>query len=240
MEIFEQQVLKTPDNVAVKYEQQQLSYAELNKKANQLAHYLIEQGVKPGQIVAICQERSIELVISMYGIIKAGGAYVPLDPEYPQQRLDYILEDTQSKLLITSAALKSRFGKADLNIIDADQFDDILAAKNSQNTNSQRSAQQLCYVIYTSGSTGQPKGVAIQHAGITNRLQWMQEQYCLDEEDKVLQKTPYSFDVSVWEFLWPLMTGASLVMAKPDGHKDPAYLETVIEQEKITTLCLRC
>lgn len=236
LEIFEQQVLKTPDNVAVKYEHQQLSYAELNKKANQLAHYLIEQGVKPGQIVAICQERSIELVISMYGIIKAGGAYVPLDPEYPQQRLDYILEDTQSKLLITSAALKSRFGKADLNIIDADQFDDILAAKNSQNTNSQRSAQQLCYVIYTSGSTGQPKGVAIQHAGITNRLQWMQEQYCLDEEDKVLQKTPYSFDVSVWEFLWPLMTGASLVMAKPDGHKDPAYLETVIEQEKITTL----
>lgn len=236
IEIFEQQVLKTPDNLAVKYENQQLSYAELNIQANQLAHYLVENGVKPGDIVAICLERSIELVISIYAIIKAGGAYVPLDPEYPQQRLDFILEDTKAQLIITDTKQKSRFADTKLDITCTSEFKGILTTQNQQAPEYKRDGQQLCYVIYTSGSTGRPKGVAIQHFGIINRLQWMQDTYNLGENDKILQKTPYSFDVSVWEFLWPLMTGASLVMAKPNGHKDPAYLIDIIETENVTVL----
>lgn len=236
LEIFESQVKETPGNVALKFEENSISYSELNEKSNQLACYLIEQGLEPGQIVAICLERSIELVISIYGIIKAGGAYTPLDPEYPQQRLDFVLEDAQAPFVITNNEFKERFVKNTYNIICVNEFKQILQNKNNKNLEVDSSEEKPCYVIYTSGSTGQPKGVIVPHAGIINRLQWMQEFYPLDETEIVLQKTPYSFDVSVWEFFWPLMTGASLVICKPDGHKDPVYLKYLIKKENITTI----
>ena len=236
LEIFEKQASETPGNIAVKFKNREISYLELNNKANQLAHYLVEQGLKPGQIVALCQERSLELLISIYGILKAGGAYTPLGPDYPQGRLEFVLKDTKAAFLITDKVNKLRFGKTKTPVICTSDFDQCLIGLPETNTECQRSRNHICYVIYTSGSTGKPKGVVIQHAGLINRLQWMQETYCLDETDRVLQKTPYSFDVSVWEFFWPLMTGASIVMAEPGGHKDPAYLKQIIKEEKITTL----
>ena len=236
IEIFEDQVKKSPDNIALKFEEQSLSYSELNKKSNQLASYLIELGLEPGQIVGLCLERSIELIVSIYGIIKAGGAYTPLDPDYPQQRLNFILDDAKAAFIITENDFKERFDKKSYQVICTNEFDLLLHNKNHENISAKRSKDDPCYVIYTSGSTGQPKGVIIPHAGIINRLQWMQEQYPIGGEDKLLQKTPYSFDVSVWEFFWPLMTGASLVIIEPGGHKDPVYIKNIIDKENITTV----
>ncbi|MDQ7733304.1 amino acid adenylation domain-containing protein [Halomonas sp. SpR1] len=233
--LIEHRVEITPEATAVVFEDQSLSYAELNTRANQLAHYLIGLGVKPEARVGIAMERSIEMVVGLLGILKAGGAYVPLDPDYPSDRLAYMVEDSGIELLLTQQHLRESLPVGEsLSVIELDQLD--IAHHVSTNPAVALHGEHLAYVIYTSGSTGRPKGAANRHHALTNRLQWMQETYGLTPDDAVLQKTPFSFDVSVWEFFWPLMQGARLVMAPPGAHREPAQLVELIRSHNITTL----
>ncbi|CAJ5155011.1 syringomycin synthetase [Burkholderia pseudomallei] len=243
-QLFEAQVDRKPEAIALTFEGQRLSYAELNARANRLAHYLQGRGVGPGRLVALCAERGIEMVVGLLAILKAGGAYVPLDPSHPPERLRRMLDDTNPVAVLVD----------DIGADALASFESHVAARsprvhlsrdiaqwracNPANppTPRERAARRLAYVIYTSGSSGEPKGVMNEHRGVVNRLWWMQQTYALDERDAVLQKTPFSFDVSVWEFFWPLMSGARLVIAKPEGHKDPAYLSELIDRERVTTL----
>jgi len=232
--LIEQQVNKKPQHTAVVFEQQSLTFAELNTRANQLAHYLIAQGVTTETKVGVCMNRSIEMVVSLLAIIKAGGAYVPVDPNYPRARVEFMLSDINSPILLTQSDLVDGLPTVNSHIVAVDLLS--LSDFPSQNPVVEIHPENLAYMIYTSGSTGNPKGAMNTHAGICNRLLWMQAEYKLDHSDSVLQKTPFSFDVSVWEFFWPLMTGARLVVAKPDGHKDTKYLIDIIKKQHITTL----
>lgn len=233
-ELFEQQASRTPEAIAIQYEQKTLTYDQLNRRANQLAAHLREDGLRPGQLVGVCLERSLEMVIALYGVLKAGGAYVPLDPTYPAERLAFMLNDAQPAVLLTQSHLVEQLGGFTGQILPLDtQFP---AHQTSYNLPLTTSPDKPAYMIYTSGSTGQPKGAVNSHKGIVNRLLWMQEAYNLTPADHVLQKTPFSFDVSVWEFFWPLFAGSKLVIAKPEGHKDSAYLVQTIQEQAITTL----
>ncbi|QLE54107.1 amino acid adenylation domain-containing protein [Nostoc sp. TCL26-01] len=235
-DLFAAQAEKTPQAIALTFEQQQLTYQELNTKANQLAHYLQKLGVQPETLVGVCAERSLEMVICLLGILKAGGAYIPIDPEYPQERLRFMVEDSQVQILLTQAKLLSQIPQNPAQTICIDTAWPEISLQPNTNPTSNTQPENLAYVIYTSGSTGKPKGAMNTHKGICNRLLWMQETYQINSTDSILQKTPFSFDVSVWEFFWTLLTGARLVIAKPGGHKDSAYLIDLIIQEKITTL----
>ncbi|MFJ4348946.1 amino acid adenylation domain-containing protein [Pseudomonas sp. NPDC089401] len=230
--LIEAQVLRTPEAVAVRAEEGSLSYRQLNEQANRLAHYLIGLGVKPDDRVAICVERGLSMVVGLLAILKAGGAYVPVDPDYPAERVRHMLTDSAPVAVLVHAATRH---VPEGEVIDLDQpvWNDQPA---SNPVVAGLTPRHLAYVIYTSGSTGLPKGVMNEHAGVVNRLLWMQDAYELGADDVVLQKTPFSFDVSVWEFLWPLQTGARLVMARPGGHRDPEYLRQVIQDEAVTTL----
>ena len=227
--MFEAQVARTPDAIAVKAGEQHLTYAELNTRANQLAHHLLTLGVQPDSRVAICVERGLSMVVGLYAILKAGAAYVPLDPAYPRERVAYMLQDSAPVVVLAEGATRGLLGAVPVVDLDQPTWQHLPVDNPAVEAVS-------AYVIYTSGSTGQPKGVINDHAGVVNRLLWMQEAYGLKAHDAVLQKTPFSFDVSVWEFFWPLFTGARLVMARPGGHKEPEYLCEVIEAEHITTL----
>ncbi|MET6573081.1 amino acid adenylation domain-containing protein [Serratia marcescens] len=232
--LFEQQVRRTPDATALVSGTESLSYAQLNARANRLAHALIARGVGPDSRVAVCAERGLNMVTALFGILKAGGAYVPLDPAYPGERLQYILQDADPVLLLADAAGRAALGEPVTPQLALEAaLPETLSAENPA---PRAQASHLAYVIYTSGSTGKPKGAMNEHRGVVNRLVWMQEAYGLTAADTVLQKTPFGFDVSVWEFFWPLMVGARLVMAKPEGHKDPDYLSRAIEQYGVTTL----
>ncbi|WP_086688519.1 non-ribosomal peptide synthetase [Nostoc sp. T09] len=240
-ELFEAQVRESPDAIAVIFDGLEgvhptLTYRELNQRANQLAHYLKAQGVGKEVLVGICMERSLEMVVGLLGILKAGGAYVPFDPEYPKERLAFMLEDAQVPILLTQSQLVSALPPHQAQVICLDRDWSTIAQCSAENPHSEVNFQNLAYVIYTSGSTGKPKGAMNTHRGICNRLLWMQEAYQLIESDCILQKTPFSFDVSVWEFFWPLITGARLVIAQPGGHQDSGYLVKVITQQQITTL----
>lgn len=235
-QLFEQQAVKTPAAVAAIVGNQSLTYAELNAGANQLAHYLRARGIGPDVPVGVCMERSLEMIIALLGILKAGGAYVPLDPAYPKDRLDFMKNEINAPLLLAQAHLLDKFTAHAEQVLCLDtQWRDIAMEKQA-NPDTPLKGENLAYCIYTSGSTGRPKGVAVPHRGILNRLLWMQEQYPLNAEDRVLQKTPFSFDVSVWEFFWPLMTGAVLVFAKPEEHKDSAALIKTIVAHNISTV----
>ncbi|MFJ6215458.1 amino acid adenylation domain-containing protein [Streptomyces sp. NPDC092296] len=230
---FEDQTARTPDATAVRFEGAELSYAELNLRANRLAHHLRSYGVGPESVVGVCLNRSLDLVVALLAVLKAGGAYLPLDPDYPADRLGFMLTDSGADVVITDAGLAPLVAGHARFLVDITEelpdrwtHDPVFAA----------APEHTAYVIYTSGSTGRPKGVLIEHRAIVNRLHWMQEAYRLDATDRVLQKTPYSFDVSVWEFFWPLISGATLVLARPGGHRDPAYLAELIATERITTL----
>ncbi|MGZ8181071.1 MAG: amino acid adenylation domain-containing protein [Methylobacter sp.] len=235
-QLFEAQVEKTPDAVALMFEEQALSYAELNAKANQLAHYLRSKGVGPDVPVGICVERSLEMVIGLMGILKAGGAYVPLDPGYPQDRLDFMLHDVNAPIVLTQETCREKIAAFTATVLCLDSEWDKVSKACDANPDVPLKPENLAYCIYTSGSTGQPKGAGVPHQGILNRLQWMQQQYGLDQTDRILQKTPYSFDVSVWEFFWPLMTGAQLVVARPEQHKDSLALIDTINDRHVTTI----
>ncbi|MGD2095558.1 MAG: amino acid adenylation domain-containing protein, partial [Phycisphaerales bacterium] len=235
-ELFEEQVRAHPESIALQYERQRLSYDELNRRANQLAHYLRSRGVGPEVLVGLSLERSLEMVVGILGILKAGGAYVPLDPDYPKERLQFMMNDTAIGVLLSQSFLLERLPdyQGEVFCLDRDWSD--LKHYSEANPAGAVGAQNLAYVIYTSGSTGKPKGAGLTHRGLVNRIVWMQESYHLTEQDSVLQKTPFSFDVSVWEFLWPLVTHARLVIAKPEEHKNTQYIKEIIEKENITTL----
>ncbi|MFN6559095.1 MAG: amino acid adenylation domain-containing protein [Nostoc sp. ChiSLP01] len=235
-QLFEAQVEKTPDAIAVVFENQQLTYQELNNQANQLAHYLRSLGVKPEVLVGICLERSLEMIVGLLGILKAGGAYIPLDPAYPQERLVFMLSDSQVKVILTQKELIAGLPKHQAHIVCLDTDKSLTLAASENNPVSGVKPDNLAYVIYTSGSTGQPKGVMISHQAICNHMVWMQTEFPLTEKDKVLQKTPFSFDASIWEFYAPLLVGAQLIIAKPEGHQDSAYLVKLITNLKITTV----
>ncbi|MDW6091096.1 amino acid adenylation domain-containing protein [Vibrio rhizosphaerae] len=237
--LIEAQVARNPDATAVIFEDQTLSYAGLNARANQLAHWLIEQGVRPDSRVAVCLERSCELVVSLLAILKAGGAYVPLDPGYPAERLTYMLSDSAPVALLTTGALRDVLGEIPASTRLVDLASVVQPWLDCPQTNPEVTGltnRHLAYIIYTSGSTGLPKGVMNEHRGVVNRLYWMQQDYGFGSDDVVLQKTPFSFDVSVWEFFCPLWSGATLLMAKPEGHKDPDYLKSLITRQGVTIL----
>jgi len=237
-QLFEVQVERTPEAVAVIFEQEQLTYQELNQRANQLAHHLRTLGVGPDILVGICMERSLDLMIALLGIFKAGGAYVPLDPDYPQERLTFMLEDAQIPILLTHTYLQEHLPKVRAHVICLDTDWPLIAQANRANPASRAQPHHLAYVIYTSGSTGKPKGVMISHRAICNRIVWMQTCLPLTQEDRVLQKTPFSFDASIWEFYAPLLAGAQLIMAQPGGHRDSEYLIKTIIDSGITVLQL--
>ncbi|RMP61353.1 hypothetical protein ALQ18_00744 [Pseudomonas marginalis pv. marginalis] len=236
-QLIEAQVARTPEATALVFAGQPLSYAELNRRANRLAHRLIAAGVGPDVLVGLAVERSIEMVVGLLAVLKAGGAYVPLDPDYPRDRLSYMLQDSGVTWLLTQAHLLEQLpipqGVQSLVLESGAAW---LEGYNEHNPAVALQGENLAYVIYTSGSTGQPKGAGNRHCALTNRLCWMQQAYGLDASDTVLQKTPFSFDVSVWEFFWPLMTGARLVVAAPGDHRDPARLVSLINAEQVTTL----
>ncbi|AIS50472.1 D-alanine--poly(phosphoribitol) ligase, subunit 1 [Burkholderia pseudomallei] len=243
-QLFEAQVDRKPEAIALTFDGQRLSYAELNARANRLAHYLQARGVGPDRLVALCAERGIEMVVGLLAILKAGGAYVPLDPSHPPERLRRMLDDTNPVAVLVDdigadalASFESHVAARSPRVhLSRDIAQWRACSPANPSTPRERAARRLAYVIYTSGSSGEPKGVMNEHRGVVNRLWWMQQTYALDERDAVLQKTPFSFDVSVWEFFWPLMSGARLVIAKPEGHKDPAYLSELIDRERVTTL----
>ena len=237
-QLVEAQVERTPDRLAVVYQDETLTYRELNRKADQLARYLRASGVGPEVLVGICVERSIEMVVGLLGILKAGGAYVPLDPGYPRERLAFMLSDAQPPVLLTQQRLAPLLPEhgAKVCCLDADWPAVVREGRDEGSATREATADNLAYVIYTSGSTGKPKGAMNTHRGICNRLLWMQDAYALGPDDRVLQKTPFSFDVSVWEFFWPLITGARLVVARPGGHLDSKYLVRLIAAQQITTL----
>jgi amino acid adenylation domain-containing protein len=236
-ELFEAQAARTPGADALVFEDETLSYAELNARANRLAHHLRGHGVGPDVRVGVLMERGVEMVVSLLAVLKAGGAYVPLDPGLPAERLAYMLDDSGVPLVLVQAALREAVpAREGAGVLAVDTLAEEIAAENTENSESGAGPDSLAYVIYTSGSTGRPKGVMNQHRGVVNRLVWMQAHFRIGADDVVLQKTPFGFDVSVWEFFWPLQQGARLVMARPDGHRDPAYLRDVIEREGVTAL----
>ncbi|WP_438040320.1 amino acid adenylation domain-containing protein [Sorangium sp. So ce128] len=235
-ELFEAQAERTPDATAVIFGERRLSYRELNVRANRVAHALRRRGVGPDVLVAIAAERSIELVVGLLGILKAGGAYVPIDPDYPADRIAFMLDDAAASVLLSQWPVASRLPphRAEVLCLDADRAK--IDREPATNPAVAVSPDNLAYTIYTSGSTGRPKGAGNSHRGLLNRLQWMQERYGLTPDDRVLQKTPFSFDVSVWEFFWPLMTGAGLVVARPGDHRDGERLIELITRNAVTTL----
>ncbi|BET97144.1 amino acid adenylation domain-containing protein [Xenorhabdus taiwanensis] len=241
-QLFEKQVQKNPDAIAVIFEEQSLSYVELNRQANCLAHYLITLGIRPDDRVAICAERSPAMMVGLLAILKAGGAYVPLDPSYPAERLAYILEDAAPVALLTQTVFNQTMlinRLTSVPIVDLNNLAFLTADMPTSNPDPQAlglTSRHLVYVIYTSGSTGLPKGVMNEHRSVVNGLIWSQKAYQLTPQDRVLQKTPFSFDVSVWELFPPLMFGAQLILARPDGHKDPHYLLSEIEKRQITLI----
>ncbi|MFF7110513.1 amino acid adenylation domain-containing protein [Pseudomonas sichuanensis] len=234
-QLIEDQVQRTPTAPALVFGDSTLSYAELDAQANRLAHYLRANGAGSDRLVGISVQRSVEMVVGLLGILKAGAAYVPLDPEYPEERLAYMIEDSGISLLLTQQALLGSLpvtAGVSCVALDALALDEQPATSPKLPTD----PAQLAYVIYTSGSTGRPKGAGNSHAALTNRLCWMQQAYGIDASDTVLQKTPFSFDVSVWEFFWPLMTGARLAVAAPGEHRDPARLIATIQRHQVSTL----
>jgi amino acid adenylation domain-containing protein len=249
------QAARTPDAVAVVFEGAQLTYAELHARAGRLSQQLRRLGVGADVLVGLCLERSLELVVALLAVLEAGGAYLPLEPGYPRERLADMVADAAPDVILTHAPVAARLpelGKTPVLIFTADgTIASVGSAASAESTTappagtaaasataqvSATEADKLAYVLYTSGSTGRPKGVMISHRGVCNRLLWMQEAHRLTPADRVLQKTPFSFDVSVWEFFWPLMTGARLVVARPGGHQDPAYLTRLVAKQRITVL----
>jgi amino acid adenylation domain-containing protein len=240
-DLFLTQVKQTPDRIALTFEGEHLSYRCLNQRANRLAACLRKHGVGPDVVVGICMQRSIDLVVGLLAIQKAGGAYLPLDPSYPDARLQYMVDDARLTLLLTQPAVAQSVSSFSGTIVslDGDTIDDGQHADEAWSEDDRpnhASPEHLAYVIYTSGSTGNPKGVGNSHEGIFNRLYWMQQTFPVLEGDAVLQKTPFGFDVSVWEFFLPLLFGGRLVIAKPNGHQDPAYLVRLIREQNVTHL----
>ncbi len=235
-DLFAAQVARTPQATALVCQGEHLCFEQLNQRANQCAHYLQELGVGRDSLVAVCMERSLDLEIALLGILKAGAAYLPLDPTHPRKRLAFILQESNPILAITQHAYHDRLPENDRPRLVIDREKARLERLPITNPDTSIRGGDLAYIIYTSGSTGRPKGVMIEHKALLNQLLWMQETFALTPEDSVLQKSPTCFDMSVWELFGPLLAGARLVMASPEGHKDPDYLVDTIQSGNITTI----
>ncbi|CAM5260471.1 Non-ribosomal peptide synthetase OS=Streptomyces alboniger OX=132473 GN=CP975_22710 PE=4 SV=1 [Streptomyces alboniger] len=234
-DLIADQAARTPDAPAVVFGGEELGYAELDRRANRLAHWLRARGAGPESTVAVCAERSVDLVVALLGVLKSGAAYVPIDPDHPVRRRAFMLADAAPRIVLTQEHLRDALPPTEAEVLALDTRAAELAEQPEGPVAHGAGPDTLAYMIYTSGSTGEPKGVLNTHRGIVNRLLWMQDRYGLDATDRVLQKTPFSFDVSVWEFFWPLLTGATLVVVGPDEHKDPARLAELIDGERVTT-----
>ncbi|QKV90496.1 amino acid adenylation domain-containing protein [Streptomyces sp. NA02950] len=236
--LFQARVAAAPQAVAVVCGDTAVSYAELDGRVGRLAGYLAGQGVGPESVVAVALERSVDLVVALLAVHRAGGAYLPLDPDYPPGRLEYMLRDARPALVITVEGLRPVLPDThSLPVVildDPHTVADLAGCEPARGIPESLTPAHPAYVMYTSGSTGQPKGVVIPHEGVVNRLAWMQEWHPIGPGDRVVQKTPYSFDVSVWEFFWPLAQGGTLVVAAPGGHRDPGYLAELIRREGVT------
>ena len=264
-QLFEAQVERSPEATALVYEDQQLTYGELNARANRLAHHLRSLGVGPEVLVGVCLERSLELVVGLLAILKAGGAYVPLDPSYPAERLAFMLQDTQAPVLLTQQRLLARLPAYAGHTLCLERDAAHIAQHPDTNPPTSATPTNLAYVIYTSGSTGTPKGVMVEQHSVVNYLSWIGDTFPLDATDRVLQKTPVSFDASVEEIFFPLTHGAALVIAAPDSHwfaeelvsgateerdhdpaggAEPACLDRrprrLSKKQLLTTIALRC
>jgi amino acid adenylation domain-containing protein len=239
-ELFEAQAARTPDATALIFDDERLSYRELNLKANRLARQLRAVGVCAEVRVGVCVERSPEMIVALLGILKAGGAYVPLDPEYPRERLAFIAGDSNLAALVTQRRVQEKLPELEaqavvlIEDVDMDGSD----ASATENLASGVVADNVAYMIYTSGSTGRPKGVVVSHRAIRNRLLWMQHKFPVEAADRVLQKTAYSFDASIWEIFVPLLAGAQVVIARPGGQQDSAYLVNAVREHEVTVLQL--
>ncbi|MGW1723523.1 non-ribosomal peptide synthase/polyketide synthase [Streptomyces sp. NPDC002306] len=230
---IEAQVARTPDALAVVHEEETLTYRELDVRAAEVAHRLRSRGCGPGTVVAVAVPRSAGLMVALLGVLKSGAAYLPVDLDYPADRVTHMLTDSGATTVVTTTATAPRLPSVPgLTALLVDTPSDAGPVGPSVPADPDDPA----YLIYTSGSTGRPKGVVVTHRAIVNRLAWMQGQYGLTADDRVLQKTPAAFDVSVWEFFWALCEGAGVVLARPDGHRDPAYLADLIRARRVTTL----
>ncbi|SDW67294.1 non-ribosomal peptide synthetase [Nitrosomonas oligotropha] len=233
--LIERRVMEQPDAVALIFQDNELSYMQLNQRANRLAHHLIALGVKPESRVGIALERSIDMVVALLAVLKAGGAYVPLDPDYPAERLQHMIADSGIELLLTQSHVRAKIPCAEhCPVLELDTL--TVTDNPADNPDVTLHPEHLAYIIYTSGSTGKPKGAMNRHGALHNRLVWMQKAFPIGTSDTVLQKTPFSFDVSVWEFFWPLMYGARLVIANPGDHRDAERLIGLIRRHHVTLL----
>ncbi|MCH2195459.1 non-ribosomal peptide synthetase [Kordia sp.] len=230
VELFAAQVQATPDKTALVFEGESLTYRELDEKSNQLANYIRTLSLD-NNLIPICVDRSLEMLIGIWAVLKSGNAYVPIDPAYPQSRIDYILNDIQANYILTNAA-SNNVTLENVERVELDNFTYNVYSKDAVNVNIDENT--LAYCIYTSGTTGNPKGVLNAHAGLRNRILWMRDELAVDDNAVLLQKTPYVFDVSVWELTMPFITGATLVVALPGGHMDPEYLQNTIQEQNVS------
>ena len=237
-QLFEEQVERTPDAIALVFKEQQLTYKELNERANQLAHYLRELGVQPDTLVGICLDRSLEMIIGILGILKSGGAYVPLDPKYPQERLAYIFSDARLKLLLTTAKHNSQLPSHQAQTIFWDQDLSKIALASNLNPINHGTAENLAYIIYTSGSTGRPKGVQIAHRGLCNLAKSQVEILNVQPESRVLQFASINFDASIWEVLMALTSGGRLCLGTSESLLPGRSLFDLLEKQGITHVTL--
>ena len=236
-QLFEEQVERTPETVAVVFEDHQLTYGELNSRANQVACYLQKQGVGPEALVAICMERSLEMIVGLLGILKAGGAYVPMDPEYPKERLGFMLEDAHVGIVLTDVVSLTSLPLTSARVICLDRDWEEVAREPHSNSISTSTADSLAYVIYTSGSTGRPKGVAVSHRGI-NRLVMNTDYVQVTPSDVVAQVSNVSFDAATFEIWGALLNGARLALITKNTFLSPQSLSKAIDRDRITTLFL--
>ncbi|NEQ40109.1 MAG: amino acid adenylation domain-containing protein [Okeania sp. SIO3I5] len=237
-QLFEQHVEKNPNGIAVVFEQQKLTYWELNNKANQLAHSLQKLGVVPETLVGICVERSVEMIVGLLAILKAGGAYVPLDPTYPQERLEYMFADSQVSVLLTQEKLLAQLPKNQAQVVFLDRDWEKIATETPEKVNSEVSPQNLAYVIYTSGSTGKPKGVLIEHKGLSNLATVQMQEFQVSSNSRVVQFASLSFDASIWEIVMALGSGASLYLGSRDTLMPGAGLSQWLRENKITHITI--
>jgi amino acid adenylation domain-containing protein len=237
-QLFEAQVERTPDAVAVAFLHEELTYAELNRRANQLARCLRSRGVTPDLLVGICVERSLELAVGLLGVLKAGAAYVPLNPSDPSERLQHMLEDARPRVLLTQRHLLDTLPSTAPTPLCLDADWDEVGQFEDDNLDVDVSSLNLAYVIYTSGSTGKPKGVQVHHQAVCNHLLWMQSRFPLNETDRVLQKYPFNFDASVCEIFGPLLAGARLIVTEPSVHWDVSRFAELLEEHGVTVLDL--
>jgi len=235
-QLFAERARQQPENVAVVFHNHRLTYAQLEARANQLAYHLQGLGVGPEVPVAICMDRSLEMVVGILGILKADGAYVPLDPEYPKERLAYMMEDARTQVLLTQNTLRESMPELGIAVVCVDSDWETIARHGKSTPQANATAANLAYVIYTSGSTGQPKGVMVEHGGLTNTINWTMETLELSSSDRCILKTPITFDASGRELFATLLAGGTLIVAEPGGHRDSRYLADTIRGERISIL----